>query len=478
MDTSIELIECTITSRPSVGGLPSETELYHLNESRKKLLKIHLGENVFPGTLNLKVSRKYIDLLQSKECDFSEEPINNPSSYKSLSETRGGYKYYKATLKLKRIRVPGVVRICRYHTSKAVSFICSIDIKNSLHLMDDTKVYIKHDFKDVNVQPIAKLPAHDYLKIFYNENDIPVNLNDMYKNGHIFLIASGPSFADFKEKDKLKYVATMGINNSPKAMMPYFRPTLWTCVDPPIKFLYTIWKDPQTMKIVPSGHRNRTLWNQDKKESLSVKVKECPNTFFVHLNNHFNKETYLTEESVNWGNNPKHKSDNGVGGKRSVFMSALKQLYILGFTNVYLLGVDFKMEEGKANYSFEQSRSIGSIKGNNSSYAQMQYWFSQLNPIFKKHNFNVYNCNLESGLTAFEFMSFDDAYKRALSHVGNVDKYINNELEDTKELYNKTWYKCKDCNKDQFHDESEVKLNKVKCISCDKMLEITERFKK
>jgi len=76
---------------------------------------------------------------------------------------------------------------------------------------------------------------------------------------------------------------------------------------------------------------------------------------------------------------------------------------------IYLFGVDFKMKLGKQNYHFEQARAKGSVKNNNNTYKALNARFAALRPIFEANGLNVFNCNSESGLTAFDFTSPEDA---------------------------------------------------------------------
>ena len=47
--------------------------------------------------------------------------------------------------------------------------------------------------------------------------------------------------------------------------------------------------------------------------------------------------------------------------------------------------------------------------------------FTELQPLFERERFNIYNCNPDSGLRAFEHLPFDTAIKHALREFGDID---------------------------------------------------------
>ena len=104
----------------------------------------------------------------------------------------------------------------------------------------------------------------------------------------------------------------------------------------------------------------------------------------------------------------------------TVLLPALRLLFYLGVRRVFLLGADFKMDE-KTTYHFDQQRARGSINGNNSTYQKLDAWFRQLRPLFEAEKFEVLNCNPESRLQAFKFMSYETAIDLALAEWDRID---------------------------------------------------------
>lgn len=239
----------------------------------------------------------------------------------------------------------------------------------------------------------------------------PVILEDMYHGRSVFLICGGPSFAEL-DSSLLRRpgIVTMCVNNSVKT----FRPNLWTCVDNPDHFLRSIWHDPTILKFAPIKQINARVFDSDRWEYQRIKISQCPSTFFYHRNAEFKAERFLTEPTINWGNSETN------GGGRSVMLVAMRLLYYLGFRRIFLLGCDFKMAESYA-YHFDQKRQNGSVNGNNKTYGALKQRFQQLRPIFEAAGLQVYNCNLNSGLDAFDKIPYSQALELVAAEWGNID---------------------------------------------------------
>lgn len=260
-------------------------------------------------------------------------------------------------------------------------------------------------------------------------------LADLYRGNSAFLILGGPSFgklvnseqrlglgsSSFSIKECLKYpgVLTMAINNSAKTL----RPNLWCCVDDPTHFIKSIWLDPTISKFVPLDHAEKKIFDNERWEIMNRVVGDCPNVYYYRRNEHFQHEQFLTENTFNWGNH------GDLGGGRSVMLVAVRMLYYLGFRTIYLLGCDFHMDENY-KYHFDQDRTKSSQKGNNSTYEKLIQRFALLQPIFEQYNLTIYNCNPDSHLRVFPFISFEEAFLRTIK-----DMPINIENERTQGLY-------------------------------------------
>ena len=209
----------------------------------------------------------------------------------------------------------------------------------------------------------------------------------------------------------LRPIVTMGVNNS----WTVHRPTLWTCVDDPGRFIDTGWKDPGVLKFVPVCHWGRRLRIQAVDGTMrdsAYRVAQMPSVLFFRRSNHFDHERFLTGDTVPWGNDPKSTDSLGIKGKRSVMLVALRLLHHLGFRTVYLLGCDFRMAADH-KYAFDETREAAAIRHNNVLYDSLIRRFEALLPHFEKHRFRVVNCSPGSGLGVFERMTYEDAVAAA-----------------------------------------------------------------
>ncbi len=240
--------------------------------------------------------------------------------------------------------------------------------------------------------------------MFYNYAHKPLPIENTYKNQTCFLILSGPSLNDLDLK-RLKQpgIVTFGVNNSPKA----FRPDLWTSGDSVKNFMISIYRDPRIRKFITHAKKNNTLFDNIAWKESHLKVSDCPNVVYHHLNTQFDPETYLKLDTVSWGR------QRGDGGCRSVMLAAVRIIYSLGFKKVFIIGADFKMEEGH-KYAFDQDRTQGSMKNNNNAYKKLNERFDMLRPVFEKEGFYVFNSTPNSGLKSFDYVSYDSAVKIAL----------------------------------------------------------------
>jgi hypothetical protein len=276
---------------------------------------------------------------------------------------------------------------------------------------------------DANDQRALRRSRHQHLGIcvssefyqpcpmFFTREGSQLNIIGQYRGASVFVIMNGPSLKDIDlQKLDQAGVMTYGVNNGPKT----YRPNLWSCVDPPDRFIKSIWLDPKIQKIVPMDFFEKNIFDNEKWKAMKKRVGECPNVIGFRRNEKFMAQRFLWEDTINWGN---HKD---YGGGRSVFLATMRIVFLLGFRKVYLLGCDFNMNSDQT-YHFEENRTNSAIKCNTNTYKKMnEEYFAQLKPEFEIENFEVYNCNPNSGLTVFPHKSVDEAIAEATFSVGDV----------------------------------------------------------
>lgn len=270
----------------------------------------------------------------------------------------------------------------------------------------------------------------EHVPFFYSRAGSPLSLEGHYRGAHAFLMANGPSLGEL-DLTPLQSRWSMTLNNGPRT----FRGNANCSVDDPSRFSLSIWLDPTIMKFIPMSQFEKPLWDNrllkhgdagsvQHWEKSTLRVGHCPNVVGYRRNEKFHAPRWLWEETINWGNHTKY------GGGRSVLLASLRILFLLGFRQVYLMGVDFEMTESK-RYHFSENRSDASIRGNMSTYAKMQQWFLELQPHFLKAGFKVFNCNPNSRLTAFPHMPYQEALDASLHHIGDFKR------ERTEGMYQK-----------------------------------------
>ena len=264
----------------------------------------------------------------------------------------------------------------------------------------------RHEGFDVAQNGYKNPPA-----VFFTRDSLNLHLGDQYRQRNCFLILGGPSFGTLDHNQlNQRGILTMAVNNGAAT----YRPHLWCEVDNPENFLKSIWVDPGIMKFCPYDHAEKHIFDGEKWKVDRMKVGDCPNVVYYRRNESFDHKQWLWEDSLNWGCHKNHTGTCGHKGGRSVFLPAIRILWQLGVKNVFLLGCDFKMSQGEDQYHFPQSRTKGSAKNNNTTYKILNDRFDLLRPEFEKYDFHVYNCNKDSGLKSFPYVSYEDAITQTL----------------------------------------------------------------
>lgn len=251
----------------------------------------------------------------------------------------------------------------------------------------------------------------------YNADLERMPLADSLRGRAAFLVCNGPSLNDL-DLSLLRQpgIVTMGLNNGPAVIKPNY----WVGVDDPGRFVEQIWKDPTITKFTPLCHLGKFPRVRGAGGALSPSVypvEGMPNTFFFERNNNFNAASFLLEPTFNWGNWEGQRDEHGITGSRSVLLVALKLLYWLGAGVVYLVGADFKMQLGQANYAFPQDRTKAAVNGNNTMYAATDKRLALAREYFGHAGQRVINCTPNSGLSAFMYKPFDEAITKAAKEV-------------------------------------------------------------
>ena len=290
------------------------------------------------------------------------------------------------------------------------------------------------DIQDRKAQrspPIVKLKSETAMQL-YTAQGQSVSLENHYRGGPGFLVLSGPSSRNLNLgllKDR--GCVTFCVNNS----WSLVRPQIWTAVDDPCTMLDAGWKDPGILKLAPYGKQEARLGTKTEKgfRWSKYRVVDMPNVLFYKRNTHFKLQEFLTQDSVNWGNDQRITDELGCQGSRSVMLAAVRLMFYLGFRTIYLVGADFHMEDKEGHrYAFPQARDPKAAKGNNNTYRDLNKRFTALRPLMEAKGLRILNCNPHSGLKAFDFADFHEVTNKI------AGKYEG--FHDTDGWY--TWHKA------------------------------------
>jgi len=251
-------------------------------------------------------------------------------------------------------------------------------------------------------------------------NDDPLEITDQDGKpiGHVlrnrwapcagFLVGGGPSLKSLDLSPlRERGIVSLAINNV-AAAAPV---RAFCCGDPPEKFHHGIWFDPAMRKFVPErrlGTRVRAKLPSGEFAFTALRVKDCPEVWGYKRDSVWDAANFLRRDAATWGRGDKQAKEEGKPHILFSFFIGLRLMHYLGCRRVYLIGVDFGMDE-QHGYAFDQARTEGAIRGNNNSYRIASGMCLELKPHFAAAGFEIFNCNRQSKLTAWPYVPFDEA---------------------------------------------------------------------
>lgn len=240
----------------------------------------------------------------------------------------------------------------------------------------------------------------------------PANLDGSLAGRPLFVVCSGPS-ATQVDLDRLgaRGIVSMAVNNA----WTMFRPNYWVGVDDAGRFHQSGWYDPGIVKFLPSPQHQQAIRTDEfdgKPTRSNVKVSDLPNTYFFVRDELFDPRRYADAHSagIMWGQAANTRCAIGIKGFRSVMLAAIGIAVYLGAGEVYLVGTDFSMDPEQP-YAFGEKNA--NARHNNKLYDALNRRFYAASPHLERAGVRVYNTVAGSGLTAFDFLPFAEAVRRA-----------------------------------------------------------------
>lgn len=240
------------------------------------------------------------------------------------------------------------------------------------------------------------------------------SLRNLWAPNPGFLVCGGPSLKTINfHKLNERGVVSLGVNN----VAAYAPVSAWCYSDPTNKFHQNLFLDPKIITFAPTPKLNETLYaktEDGKFHNTDIVVRDCPNTYGFVRRTEFHAKEFLTTNFAQWGVGG-NKGEGDGRGWRCLFtmLLGLRLLCYLGCPRIYLLGVDFYMDD-KAQYSFNQSK-----KPRNGRYVHENQLLSEAKPALDAVGIEVFNCNPQSRCDVFDFVSFEDALKDCKGPVFN-----------------------------------------------------------
>lgn len=229
----------------------------------------------------------------------------------------------------------------------------------------------------------------------------PIDLSGMWHPSAGFLVCGGPSINNLPiEKLKDRGIVSLGVNN----ISGYVPVSAWTFSDPQRKFHHGLHLDPKTITFspIPKLRKHiRAKLPDNTFRILDKRVFECPSVFGYERKTVFYPETFFSTPYAHWGMGGDHINRDFTC--ICTMLLGIRLMHYLGCSRVYMIGVDFWMTE-ESQYAFNQTKNV-----RNGRYIKENKMLEALQPICKKINFNLFQCNPDSKCSAVPYVPFEEA---------------------------------------------------------------------
>jgi len=246
----------------------------------------------------------------------------------------------------------------------------------------------------------------------------PVNMSGLWNNSAGFLVCGGPSINKIPyHKLTERGVVSLGVNNI-AAHVPV---KAWCFSDPHEKFHHALYRDPAIMTFAPTPKLGRKL--RIKKDgafiSSNTRVKDCPNTYGFPRKTSLYPDKFLETYYAQWGHGGKQPENEREFTCLCTMLIGIRLMCYLGCNKIFTLGVDFWRAEDE-QYAFGQTASRA-----NGGYKKENKMLEMIKPNLESNGVQIYNCNPESKCTAFDYVSFEEAFKTCKNNIEQEPFYLS-----------------------------------------------------
>jgi hypothetical protein len=272
---------------------------------------------------------------------------------------------------------------------------------------------------------MATIPSGQPRGVVVNRYGDDAGIEDLWLGATAVYVLGGPSLAqvDWSLLGR-RGVLIMAQNNCLAALPMPLRPHLWLHTDDPQKFSYSMWRDPGILKLVPvrEWKLDARRWEGDHLEFTGIPVRHHAGVLGFHRNTEFRPAEFLTEPSVNRGNDEKNAKGlkgrpvNGWPHVINTMFAGLRLAYYVGIRRLLLIGADWRMTTEKP-YGIDEAKPAGAVRGMNRTFAQMEIMLAALQPVFEAAGFHVLNATPGSRLEVFPRVDLTAAIEEATAGI-------------------------------------------------------------
>lgn len=232
--------------------------------------------------------------------------------------------------------------------------------------------------------------------MFYNQQGEKLQLGNIYKDQAVFLFGGGRSITpQHIQLARSTGVVTASLNEGGH----YIRPNLYMATSG-ITLPHSVLSDPTIHKFIRNGRLQKQIYED---VGLKKKIGDYPNVtgFDLKVTNFVN---FMSPDYV-------YSQEDSPKYMRNSAITLINILVKLGFTKIYLVGMDFYGQTGKCTYFYPRKYINDNI--NVKMIQRVKNTLDQMNHL---DGVTVYNTNKRGGLKNLPYVDFEEAIAEHTVH--------------------------------------------------------------
>jgi len=225
---------------------------------------------------------------------------------------------------------------------------------------------------------------------FVGEYRKAIDLDNIF-SGSCFLLGGAPSLNEAKGLLENKPIVLAAMNNTATIV----RPHIWIGADIADNYSASVLSDPAPMKFTYITRKDCVV--------NGMAWKDIPNTYFLSSLNQMAKSFFVRARDFCWAKN--------------VFILALQLLYRLGFTTIYLVGCEFKIEKDH-QYCYDTDLRQDQIEYTSRTYDSAIRQVRDILPHASGVGFRIISCTPDSRINSVvPYVDLESAIKEEMSKI-------------------------------------------------------------